>query len=71
MGKKCWVLLPYSGMDWRWALYEERTPWYPSLRLFKQARNESWESVLERVSSALQLELGQAKIPTLSQAIQQ
>ncbi len=57
MGKKCWVLLPYIGLDWRWALYNDYTPWYPNVRLFKQTRGETWEDVLRRVTLALNAEL--------------
>lgn len=56
MGKECWVLLPYVGLDWRWAIHEEHTPWYPSMRLFKQGANESWSGVLHRVAERLRNE---------------
>lgn len=56
MGKECWVLLPYVGLDWRWALYEDSTPWYPNTRLFRQGANESWGDVLHRVVEHLRNE---------------
>ncbi|EQD29820.1 TPR repeat containing protein, partial [mine drainage metagenome] len=35
IGQTAWVLLPFMG-DWRWLLDREDSPWYPSLRLFRQ-----------------------------------
>lgn len=52
MGKPVWTLLPYSP-DWRWRLEGETTPWYPSMRLFRQDAPGAWEPVLLRVIEAL------------------
>ena len=35
LGKPVWVLLPFSP-DWRWLLEREDSPWYPTMRLFRQ-----------------------------------
>jgi len=52
MGKPTWVLLKFDA-DWRWLLERSDSPWYPSMRLFRQARNETWPTVIDRVTQAL------------------
>lgn len=52
MGKTTWVLLPYEP-DWRWMLQREDSPWYDSVRLYRQSQKRSWQPVLERVASDL------------------
>jgi tetratricopeptide (TPR) repeat protein len=52
MGKPVWVLLSHAA-DWRWLLSRDDSPWYPTLRLFRQGRNEPWAAVLERVAADL------------------
>ncbi|WP_169717865.1 hypothetical protein SPSIL_013410 [Sporomusa silvacetica DSM 10669] len=53
MGKEVWALLS-SMPDWRWMLEREDTPWYPSMRLFRQRERGNWVEVLARVKAALQ-----------------
>ncbi len=52
LGKPVWVMLPYAA-DWRWMLDREDSPWYPSMRLFRQRRPGDWHEVLERLCSEL------------------
>jgi hypothetical protein len=52
MGKPVWVLLATSP-DWRWLMDREDTPWYPTMRLFRQTEPRRWSDVLERVAAAL------------------
>jgi len=48
LGKPTWILLPHV-LDWRWLYAREDTPWYPTARLFRQARSGDWTSVLDRL----------------------
>lgn len=57
MGKPVWVLLPFSP-DWRWMLEREDSPWYPTIRLFRQPKKGDWSSVFERVKKGLILHIG-------------
>jgi tetratricopeptide (TPR) repeat protein/SAM-dependent methyltransferase len=52
LGKPVWVMLPISP-DWRWLLDREDSPWYPSMRLFRQTKLEDWPSVVSMVRTAL------------------
>ena len=48
MGKPCWLLLPYKG-DWRWLIGRTDSPWYPSIRIYRQERPGNWGAVVSRV----------------------
>ena len=52
MGLPVWTLLPFVP-DWRWLLNRNDSPWYPSMRLFRQETPGDWESVMNRVMQAL------------------
>ena len=52
LGTPVWVMLPYAP-DWRWLLDREDSPWYPSMRLFRQHRPGDWAELFARVASAL------------------
>jgi hypothetical protein len=52
MGKAVWVMIPFNP-DWRWMLDREDTPWYPTMRLFRQKVRGEWGEVVERVAGAL------------------
>jgi tetratricopeptide (TPR) repeat protein len=52
LGGPTWVLLPYTP-DWRWLLNRDDSPWYPTMRLFRQSENRDWSEVLARVRSEL------------------
>lgn len=53
LGKPCFCLIPAEGMDWRWMVGRSDSPWYPSLRLFRRRRGESWDPVVQEVAAAL------------------
>jgi hypothetical protein len=56
LGVRTWTMLP-TDADWRWMEDEEHTPWYPSMRLFRQSTPGDWESVIARIAMALEREL--------------
>lgn len=53
LGKTTGVLLPHAP-DWRWLLDRDDSPWYASVRLFRQDRPGTWEPVLARAGADLQ-----------------
>jgi hypothetical protein len=52
LGVPTWLLLPFAA-DFRWGQHSETTPWYSSMRLFRQTNAGDWSSVLERVRTEL------------------
>jgi tetratricopeptide (TPR) repeat protein len=52
MGKPVWIMISYVP-DWRWMLNRADSPWYPTLRIFRQSRVGDWTGVVERVKTAL------------------
>ncbi len=52
LGKPAWLMLPHAP-DWRWLLGRDDTPWYASLRLFRQPQPGDWDSVIAAVADAL------------------
>ncbi|WP_448043315.1 tetratricopeptide repeat protein [Bradyrhizobium liaoningense] len=52
LGRPVWMLTPYA-LDWRWLRDREDTPWYPTMRLFRQRRPREWDDPLMRLSAAL------------------
>lgn len=54
LGKPTWLLLPYTP-DYRWLLDRDDSPWYPTMRLFRQTSSRDWLEVLDKVRSELRL----------------
>ena len=54
MGKPVWVLLKFSP-DWRWLMTREDSPWYPTMRLFRQPRPGDWGGVMQNMLEALEV----------------
>ena len=59
-GRPVWTLLPFSP-DWRWTLGRADSPWYPTMRLFRQPAPHDWASVFREVSGALAARLDQSR----------
>ena len=53
MGKPVWLLLSYIP-DWRWLLEREDSPWYPTMKLFRQPSLGDWDSVFHKLKTSLQ-----------------
>lgn len=58
IGKPTWVMLA-AAADWRWLRERSDSPWYPSVRLFRQTRADDWEGVAEDIAAALE----EAEVP--------
>jgi ADP-heptose:LPS heptosyltransferase len=52
LGKPVWTLLPFRA-DWRWMWDRDDSPWYPTMRLFRQPAAGDWGPVIERVAESL------------------
>jgi ADP-heptose:LPS heptosyltransferase len=52
IGKPVWILLSKAS-DWRWLIDREDSPWYPSVRLFRQPQAGAWTPVIADVAAAL------------------
>lgn len=53
LGKPVFLLLPHSA-DWRWLLKREDSPWYPTMRLFRQPARGDWAGAVAKLRSVLQ-----------------
>ncbi|MCC3407550.1 MAG: tetratricopeptide repeat protein [Microcoleus sp. PH2017_10_PVI_O_A] len=53
LGKPVWILLSFMS-DWRWMLTREDSPWYPTVRLFRQSKAGDWDAVGDRIKAALE-----------------
>lgn len=54
MGKPCWTLLPRVHTDWRWLRDRTDSPWYPSMRLYRQREAGRWDEVVDAVARDLE-----------------
>jgi tetratricopeptide (TPR) repeat protein len=52
LGRDVWTLVPCDA-DWRWILERTDSPWYPSMRLFRQDAPDGWDTVVSRIAEAL------------------
>jgi tetratricopeptide (TPR) repeat protein len=54
LGRRVWLLLSSAG-EWRWLLNREDSPWYPTMKLFRQPTIGDWHSVVRRVAEELSI----------------
>ncbi|MBW8016760.1 MAG: tetratricopeptide repeat protein [Planctomycetes bacterium] len=54
MGKPTWALIQFSP-DWRWLLNRSDSPWYPTLKLFRQKKYADWKEVFKEVTQELKI----------------
>ena len=52
LGARTWVILPHVA-EWRWLFQREDSPWYPTMRLFRQPVQGDWPSLMNNVAAAL------------------
>ncbi len=52
LGVPVWVPIPFAS-DWRWLLERDDTPWYPTMRLYRQRRWGDWDEVFTRMTREL------------------
>ena len=64
LNRPTWLLLPYNA-DFRWLRDRSDSPWYPSMRLFRQNARNDWTSVTEQLDAALN-ELFQLDVASLA-----
>jgi tetratricopeptide (TPR) repeat protein len=54
LGLPVWLLLPFAA-DWRWMQGRAETPWYPTLRIFRQPNWGNWHSVLLQIKNSMEV----------------
>lgn len=52
LGKPVWTLLPFD-VDWKWMIERSDSPWYPTMRLFRQSKRGDWPGVISQIKMAL------------------
>ena len=53
LGRPVWIMLNQFGLDWRWLLGRDDSPWYPTARLFRQPKIGDWGSVTDQIEKYL------------------
>ncbi len=64
LGEPVWVMVP-AVPEWRYLRRGESLPWYPSVRLFRQARLGDWRPLIERVARELSAAVGRQTVPAI------
>jgi ADP-heptose:LPS heptosyltransferase len=52
LGKPVWLLCRFDGC-WRWLTQRSDSPWYPTVKLYRQERSGDWDSVVQKIKDAL------------------
>ena len=61
MGKPVWALISFAH-DWRWLLNRQDSPWYPTMRLFRQTEPRHWDTVFQQVAEELRTLVAEPKL---------
>jgi FkbM family methyltransferase len=69
LGKPVWLMLPRPA-DFRWLEERDDSPWYPTMRLFRQKQFGTWDELIDRVKAALQERLREDNSVTMPLATQ-
>ena len=64
MGKPVWVALPFAA-DWPWIVETSESPWYPSMRLFRQRQPGNWKQVFIDIRKALREDLNLSQLKSI------
>lgn len=64
LNKPVWVMVPFAP-DWRWLLDRSDSPWYPSMRLFRQGTRGDWGGVVNQVAHELEVLINSASSPRI------
>ena len=59
MGRPAWIMLARAP-DWRWLLGRADSPWYPTVRLFRQSTRHRWDEPVAEIAACLQRQIGTA-----------
>ena len=60
LGQNTWTLLPFDA-DWRWLQHRSDSPWYPTMRLFRQKTDGRWDTVVDELARELGPEKAQKR----------
>jgi tetratricopeptide (TPR) repeat protein len=67
LGKPVWLLNRFES-EWRWMIGREDSPWYPTLRIFRQPKLHDWDSVIMAIASELANTVAGKSVNTLNQS---
>ena len=65
MAKPVWIMVPKAA-DWRWMLEREDSPWYPTVRLFRQQKPGAWDEPIGRLRAALSQKLAGSRAEVMA-----